>query len=207
MAHNNNKRKRILNKKNRWFILMGTIFILVALYICLNNFIDDIIAGYEAQSVAESLEAYVGTVLPETKPVTPAFDGDVMVSVVVDDTEYIGQLTIPSISITLPVISMWSYPNLKLAPCRYSGNAEDGNMIIAAHNYRTHFGKIGELSIGDEIQFVDMKGNCYDYVVSEKTILGSYDLGELEQSGDWQLTLFTCNTDGSMRIVLRATQK
>lgn len=207
MTRKNVKRKKILGKKNRWFILLGTIFILVALYVCLYNIINDIIAGYEAQSVAERLDAYVGTILPETMPVEPAFEDDVMVAVVVDDTEYIGQLTIPGINITLPVISMWSYPNLKLAPCRYSGNAEEGNMIIAAHNYRTHFGKIAELNIGDEIQFVDMKGNCYDYVVSEKTILGSYELDELEQSGDWQLTLFTCNTNGSMRVVLRATQK
>ena len=59
---------------------------------------------------------------------------------------YIGILTIPSLGIELPVQDEWSYPNLKIAPCRYAGTVADGNLIVAAHNYRSHFGRIGELN-------------------------------------------------------------
>ncbi len=54
----------------------------------------------------------------------------------------IGTLEIPSLDLTLPVMSEWSYPLLKLAPCRYAGSAYQGNLVIAAHNYKTHFRKI-----------------------------------------------------------------
>ena len=53
---------------------------------------------------------------------------------------YIGVLQIPSLDLTLPVISDWSYPALQIAPCRYEGSAYDGGMVIAGHNFDSHFG-------------------------------------------------------------------
>ena len=54
--------------------------------------------------------------------------------------DYIGILEIPSLQISLPVMSQWSYKNLKTAPCRYYGSAYKENMVIAGHNHRAHFG-------------------------------------------------------------------
>ena len=61
-----------------------------------------------------------------------------------DGAACIGVLEIPEIDLKLPVLSKWSYPLLKKAPCRYSGSAYLDNLVIAAHNYRTHFGKLKE---------------------------------------------------------------
>ena len=52
----------------------------------------------------------------------------------IDDNYYIGTIYIPSLDIELPVMSEWSYPSLKLSPCRYKGSISEGNLIIAAHN-------------------------------------------------------------------------
>ena len=42
----------------------------------------------------------------------------------------------------------WSYPKLKVAPCRYRGSAYLDDLIIAAHNYDRHFGRINTLLPG-----------------------------------------------------------
>ena len=63
----------------------------------------------------------------------------------VDGNAYIGYLEIPSLEISLPVLSDWSYPKLKLAPCRYAGSVYLNNLIIAAHNYPAHFGTLDSL--------------------------------------------------------------
>ena len=44
----------------------------------------------------------------------------------IEGNGYIGLLEIPALGLSLPVMSEWSYPNLKLAPCRYSGSAYTG---------------------------------------------------------------------------------
>ena len=55
------------------------------------------------------------------------------------DVACIGILEIPALDLELPVISSWSYSSLRLAPCRYSGSAYKGDLVIAAHNYQSHF--------------------------------------------------------------------
>ena len=115
---------------------------------------------------------------------------------------YIGVLKIPALSLELPVISEWSYPNLKIAPCRYQGSAYLNNMIIAAHNYSSHFGRLKNLSPGDEITFTDVDGNSFLYKVAAVETLSSYDIEDMTE-GNWALTLFTCTVGGEYRVTVR----
>ena len=62
---------------------------------------------------------------------------------------------------------LWSYPKLKIAPCRYSGSAYTGNLVIAAHNYRTHFGLLESLAPGAQVKFTDVEGNVFSYEIAE----------------------------------------
>lgn len=116
--------------------------------------------------------------------------------------KYIGVLGLPSLSLSLPVISAWSYPALRTAPCRYSGSAYLGDLVIAAHNYQSHFGKLKYLSQGDEVSFTDVDGNVFWYKVAETETLSPYAAEELA-AGDWNLTLFTCTIGGQSRVVVR----
>lgn len=115
---------------------------------------------------------------------------------------YIGVLQIEPFGLKLPVISDWNYPNLKIAPCRYLGSAYQNNMIIAAHNFRSHFGRLKNLSPGDRITFTDTDGNIFYYKVTEIEILSPYAVQDMI-SGDWDLTLFTCTIGGRTRVTVR----
>lgn len=119
---------------------------------------------------------------------------------------YIGMLEILSLSLQLPIISEWSYEGLKVAPCRYAGSTYQGDLVIAAHNYECHFGSIKSLLRGDEVIFTDMDGNRFEYEVVEMEILDSTAIEEMV-SGEWDLTLFTCNYSGQARVTVRCVEK
>ena len=120
----------------------------------------------------------------------------------IEGNGYIGLLEIPALGLSLPVMSQWSYQNLKLAPCRYSGSAYTGNFTIAGHNYSTHFGPIGGLNAGDSITFTDMQGNRFAYEVQVVETLEATAVEDMV-SEEWDLTLFTCDLSGESRITVR----
>ncbi len=123
----------------------------------------------------------------------------------VDGRDYIGILEIPALALELPVISTWSYPSLKIAPCRYSGSAYKDDLVIAAHNYPSHFGNLKQLQEGDTVRFTDMDGNVFVYAVALWEDLDA-DAAEQMQSGEWDLTLFTCTTGGQSRLAVRCVR-
>ncbi|MGN1020500.1 MAG: sortase, partial [Aristaeellaceae bacterium] len=94
---------------------------------------------------------------------------------VIDGLAYIGVMTIPKLGLELPVISEWSYPNLKFAPCRFTGSVYRNDMIICGHNYLSHFRRFVEMEDGDEILFTDMDGNLFRYEVILKELIGRND--------------------------------
>ena len=120
----------------------------------------------------------------------------------IEGKEYIGLLQIPSLELTLPVIREWSYSSLKIAPCRYEGSVYKDNLIIAAHNYRSHFRRLGELEAGETVTFVDAAGNVFVYEVVISETLPPTAVEEMK-GGDWDLTLFTCTYGGQYRVTVR----
>lgn len=120
----------------------------------------------------------------------------------VEGNQYIGTLEIPALGLTLPVMSQWSYPKLRIAPCRYAGSAYQEGFVIAAHNYSSHFGNLNQLSSGDRIYFTDVTGNRFSYQVAEVEELNPTALEEMVNEG-WDLSLFTCTLSGQARVTVR----
>ena len=120
----------------------------------------------------------------------------------IDGETYIGVVEIPSLELSLPVMSDWSYPQLKKAPCRYVGSVYSHDVVICGHNYDRHFGRLKELVPGDEVRFTDMDGNVFRYSVCAVEQLAKTAVEEM-QTGDWDLTLFTCTKGGVMRVTVR----
>ena len=83
-----------------------------------------------------------------------------------------------------------SKKNLTIAPCLYFGNVYENNMIIAAHNYRSHFSRLNQLDEQDQIIFTDVDGNEYIYEVVGFEILKPTNVEEMKVS-NYDLTLFT----------------
>ena len=124
-----------------------------------------------------------------------------MTEVEIDGHLYIGYITIPAVQMELPVMSDWSYPKLKIAPCRYTGSVRGEDLVLMAHNYNGHFKRISELEIGDDVFFMDMDGNEIHYQVVGKDILAATAVEEMT-SGDFDLTLFSCTYGGSSRMTV-----
>jgi sortase A len=122
--------------------------------------------------------------------------------VTVEGQEYIGLVEIPCLNLELPVMAQWSYPALKIAPCRYEGSAYLGNLIVIAHNYDSHFGTLKDLRPEDVVFFTDGAGNVFRYRVIELEILPGNAVEDMS-SGDWDLTLFTCTYGGRSRVTVR----
>ncbi len=141
---------------------------------------------------------------PETDPEPPSegTDSDKMTVMEIDGYGYIGYLSIPALSLELPVMSEWDYTRLKIAPCLYYGSVKTGNMVIAAHNYARHFGKLSQLKLGDILQFTDMDGTVYTYQVGDVETLPATATEEMIAS-DWELSLYTCTYGGRSRVTVR----
>ena len=120
----------------------------------------------------------------------------------VNGLAYIGVLSIPSLNLELPVLSQWSYPNLKVAPCRYSGSLYQNDLIICAHNYASHFGRLKTLQPGDTLLFTDMDDQVVTFQMVERETLEPDD-EEAMTTGQWDLTLFTCTPGGQTRVTVR----
>ncbi len=147
----------------------------------------DIIAEYEQSESNEDIENDI----PSTE---------------IDGSYYMGIIIIPSLNLELPIQKNWSYPSLQNSPCRYKGTIEDRNIIIAAHNYRSHFGRIGNLNTDDEIIIRDVLGNIHEYKVESIEHIRGTDIERMDfgSEEDWDLTLFTCTLDGQSRVTVRA---
>lgn len=197
--------------KTKYKVMLGAGLLLIAAALALAayNVID---AQRAARSAAQALEALsqttaVSTTDPEQAsaddaPVYLADPEMPMPTVSFDGNDYIGRVDVPSLGLSLPVISEWSYPRLKIAPCRYTGSAYLDNLIIAAHNYSSHFGNLNRLNTGDTVTFTDVDGNQFTYAVSRIEDLPGTAIEEM-QAGEWDLTLFTCTLGGRSRITVR----
>ena len=201
-------------------MLLGAALLLAAGGLALFNLLDANRAAQTARQAVDQLEAVpqetpqptIQTdaeksvdfdVLPETEipdyQLNPEMEMPVRTA---DGREYIGVLRIPALDLELPVQSAWSYPNLRASPCRYQGSAYDGTLIVAGHNYPSHFGGLKQLRAGDAISLEDADGNRFDYEVAEVEILPPDAVEEMTE-GDWDLTLFTCTLGGGSRVTVR----
>lgn len=153
----------------------------------------------EAQTAPEEVSADRDT--PTAAPLLQEAAAE-MPTVEVEGCDCIGILSVPVLELELPVLTPWSEGRLKKAPCHYYGSYYEENFVIAAHNYRAHFGKLVYLQAGDLILFTDVAGNrhCYEVVLLE-TLPPSAT--EDMVSGEFDLTLYTCTFGSDQRTTVR----
>lgn len=126
-------------------------------------------------------------------------------TVVADGKEYLGYVTFVGYDRTLPVLAEWDFDALENTPARYKGSIETNDIIIAGHNYKSHFNPINRMVPGNEVIFTDAGGVEIVYLVSEVETLKPTAVTEME-SGSWDMTLFTCTNRGQARKALRCTR-
>lgn len=161
----------------------------------------------EISETAETGESVVSTLSP---PIQSELVNETTESPVLTPGmryEAIGVLTIPKLKLELPVLTEYSESMLNISICKYDGEVLDKpeRLIVAGHNYKSHFGKLPGLEAGDEVCFSTTAGVTYIYSVIEITDISMYDHETLEQ-GEWDITLFTCDSDPGRRVLIRCRE-
>ena len=184
-------------------ILLGIGLMAGSLALYLNNETEAIQADQAAQEMLPLVvEEIRRAEEEETRPPEFFYPTSVeMTEKEIDGHSYIGVLTIPILELELPVMADWSYPKLKIAPCRYTGTVRGEDLVLMAHNYKRHFGRLSDLTVGDLLIFTDMDGVGTEYRVVGKDILPPTAVEEMT-SGDYDLTLFTCTYGGQSRVTV-----
>lgn len=216
-----NEEKNSRKQEGLLLITIGLLLIAAALFLVSYNLYDELRAEQSARQAVTQLDAYLPAEAAPEAPSDSAGDQEPLVGderTVIPDyvlspnmempvetingIDFIGVLRIPALELELPIISEWNYPNLKTAPCRYSGSAYLNNLIICGHNYTSHFGTLKNLWEGDIATFTDIDGNVFIYKMVERETLNPTDIEGME-SGNWDLTLFTCTVGGQSRVTIR----
>lgn len=187
-------------------IVIGCVLLLAALGLYGYNRYEDAQAGAEAQVVVQDLEQKLEQTVSKAESTETPSDSEEMLSpelpvVMLDGYDYIGVISIPAIDIKLPVMSDWSYPKLKISPCREFGSSRTDDLVIAAHNYENHFGRLKELSEGDTVIFTDMEGIVNTYSVKKIETLNPNEVDAVQNSG-YALVLYTCTKGGKTRVTV-----
>jgi sortase A len=195
-------------------IVVGALLLLSAVGLLGYNMLEERSAGESAQAVLDQIIPAVKTPgkpqhedlqgsLPQVETpnyiLNPQMD---LPEKEYDGRRYVGVITIPALEVELPVLKGWSRSGAKIAPCRFEGTPYMDDLVICAHNYQSHFGRLNTLKTGDLVQFMDMEGNLFTYQVVSFEILQP-NQAELLRSGGWDLTLFTCTIGGQTRFTVR----
>ena len=159
------------------------------------NIIEDKNAGQNASDILDKFNDAQNENTDNNAPV-----------ITVEGDAFCGKVIIEKLSVELPVYDEWNYSRLKSAPCRYEGGIETNDIIIAAHNYKSHFGSLNKLVIGDEVEFIDAYGKSHLYEVCELITLDGTAVSDMH-SGGWDFTLFTCTKGGQQRVTVRCERK
>lgn len=175
------------------FVIFGLVLICSALSLLFYN-------SYQEQKSYKETENVLSALEGETQNSTQA-DSSNETTVDVNGYDYIGVIEIPKIEIKLPVLSEWDYARLKIAPCRQFGSISTDDIVIAAHNYKKHFGSLSSLNIGDEIILTDTSKNTHEYSVARIEVLNPTDVEKVQNSG-YDLVLYTCTYGGKTRVTL-----
>lgn len=174
---------------------IGAVLIISALLLFAYNQYEDYLAGQEAESLLSEVEAAI-----ETQPTKPTLDPELPTKKL-NGYDYVGYIEVPVLDLKLPVMADWDYNRLQISPCRQLGSSRTDDLVIAAHNYSKHFGKLKTLNKGDSVIFTDMEGIVNKYSVEKVDTVNPYDVDTVLNS-EYDLVLYTCTPGGRTRVTV-----
>jgi len=146
--------------------------------------------------------------LPVTPPPVPLNHADFPSGIIP-----IGILTIDSIDLRLPIMEGVDEPELRIAPGRVPQTAavgEVGNAVIAGHRnftFGSMFNRLGEVGIGDMMEFQAMSGEVMSFEVFEILVITPCDqIAFIQPQNESIITLYTCTPirEATHRLLVRA---
>lgn len=125
----------------------------------------------------------------------------------------IAKLEIEKINLDTLVLKEHNKQTLATSVTKFFGANpnEIGNFCIAGHNYITKnmFHNLKKVNVSDKIKLTDLTGRSINYKVYKKSTVLPNETQCLSQktNGRTELTLITCTTDSSKRIVIKAIKE
>lgn len=199
------------------FMMMGLALVAGAMFLLLKNRQEDQQAQNFSQTVIpviqeqirQSRETSAAETTPESAQNTPVEylrpEDLIMTEKTINGYAYIGYLAVPDLGLELPVMSGWDSRRLQISPCRFTGSVRGEDLVIMAHNYQSHFGQLSKLSVGSQVQFMDMDGQLWNYEVAAMDVLAAEAVEEMT-AGVYDLTLFTCAANRTHRVTVRCNK-
>lgn len=191
-------------------VALGVLLVAAAVAFAAYNIWDSWRAGEASDAVVSQLE-----VSDDTPANASTWDRDAtMPTVTIDGRTYIGVLSVPALGLELPVMSDWSYENLRVSPCRYSGSYFADDLVICGHNYARHFSPLRNVAIGTDVYLTNPEGMRIHYIVSNRETVAPTAIERMVDNdqnstspADWDMTLFTCNLGGQTRCAVRCLRQ
>ena len=195
-----------------------------AAFYYINNFMavkeaEDAVEEFENRVMVVALEDEVKNQQPVEQPVEEEEEDD-------DDTSsqprsysstyrgytMVGTMQIPKTKIKVPIVDKVT-PNSIAAAVGVlygPGPNKKGNTVYAAHNYRngTFFSNNKLLDIGDKIYITDEDGVKLEYTINNvyETDANDFSYATRNTNGKREISLSTCTTDPSVRLVIWAVE-
>ena len=117
----------------------------------------------------------------------------------VDNVDFAGIIEMSGYDASFPVCDDWG--SVTEFPCRFSGSIYDRSIIIGATSQKGQFDFYRDISVGDDLSFTDMEGNCFSYAVKSLRYEKNADRDAMTRE-DADLTLFIKNTYGFEYLIV-----
>lgn len=204
-------------KKGTGFLIIGLLLMAAALLLSVYNYWDGSRAEQASLEIVDELRTKIDENVAEKEKDGDAIDNPYedmpgfedpnrpMETIVINGYKYIGVLDVPSLGLSLPVMEEWDYSRLRISPCRFSGSYYNNDLVIAGHNYARHFSPVKWAKLGSDVYFTNTEGKVYHYEIAYIETLQPTQVEDMV-SGDWDLTMFTCNTGGRTRCAVRCNR-
>lgn len=129
----------------------------------------------------------------------------------VDYSSAIGAISIPNIDLLLPIFKGLDnhYLTYGAGTLKANQNMGQGNYTLAAHNYPDYpkilFSPLPKIKSNDRIYITDF-GKIYEYKTEYIKLIEATDTFVINDTPNkTELTLITCNNDGSKRYLVKAS--
>lgn len=213
---------------NILMIIVGIIMFILIAYLAY-YYISGYIAIKEAEEAVEIFETEVGA-RENDKIIVEISDENKVQNEIIQEpspnntttspktTKYkgysvIGTIQIPRTNVKIPIVDKVTPSSITASAAMLYGTGlnEIGNTVIVAHNYRngTFFSNNKKLANGDKIYITDSKGNKIEYEIYNTYITSDTDFeyATRNTNGKREISLSTCTTDASKRLVIWAKEK
>lgn len=161
----------------------------------------------QAERTNAEIVGTIESILVDRKVGTKDVDRDPeMPALEINGEDFIALLEIPAYGLKLPISSVWEKSKVLSYPCRFSGSAYDGTLIIGGYDQRGQFDFFDRIQNGAAVTITDMTGSTFSYVVDRVTRSRSAEAEMLLDSAA-DLTLFVRDAQALEYIILRCVVK